>query len=61
MMCLAYTTVFKDAAWEYDTMPQALLYSLLFAGPAAFMAVMAFIVPLILNPFVVSADKAIGL
>lgn len=59
MLCLAYATVFKDADWEFDSMPPDLLYSLLFAGPAAFMSVMAFIVPLILNPFVVSTDKAL--
>jgi hypothetical protein len=56
MLCLAYVSVLKDSNWHYDSMPPDLLYSLLFAAPAAFMSVMAFIVPLILNPFVVSAD-----
>jgi hypothetical protein len=59
MLCLAYATVLKDTDWDYESMPPDLLYSLLFAGPAAFMSVMAFIVPLLLNPFVVSADKVI--
>jgi hypothetical protein len=61
MLCLAYVTVLKDADWDYESMPPDLLYSLLFAAPAAFMSVMAFIVPFILNPFVVSADEAVGL
>jgi hypothetical protein len=33
-------------------MPDDLVYSLLFAGPAALMAVFALVVPLILNPYV---------
>ena len=52
ILCLSYATVIEAADWDYTAMPEDLIYALLFAGPAAFMAVMAFIVPIILNPYV---------
>lgn len=52
MLGLAYTCVLKDAGWQYDAWPEDLVASLLFAGPAALMAVFALVIPLILNPFV---------
>lgn len=52
MLLLAYTCVLKDAGWDYAAWPEDLVYSLLFAGPAALLAVFAFVIPLILNPFV---------
>jgi hypothetical protein len=52
ILCLCYGTVVQTEDWDYTAMPEDLIYTLLFAGPAAFMAVMAFIVPIILNPYV---------
>ena len=52
ILCLSYATVVQTEDWDYNAVPQDLIYALLFAGPAAFMAVMAFIVPIILNPYV---------
>jgi hypothetical protein len=52
ILCLSYATVVQTEDWDYTAMPEDLIYALLFAGPAAFMAVMAFIVPILLNPYV---------
>lgn len=51
-ICLAYAVVIEPEGWDPTVIPEDLLYSILFAGPAVLMALMAFIVPLILNPFV---------
>jgi hypothetical protein len=53
LLCLSYATVLQNEDWDYTSMPdENLVYSLLFAGPAALMAVFALVVPLILNPYV---------
>mmetsp|Transcript_108151 Transcript_108151/g.161785 ORF Transcript_108151/g.161785 Transcript_108151/m.161785 type:complete len:975 (+) Transcript_108151:129-3053(+) len=52
LLCLAYATVLENEDWDYTSFPEDYLYSFLFAGPPAFIAVCTFIVPLILNPFV---------
>lgn len=57
MICLAYATWLQPLDWDYTVIPDIYnkdhLNALLFSGPAAFMGVLAFIVPLILNPFVI--------
>jgi hypothetical protein len=56
LLSLAYVTVLETEDWDYTAMPEIpddLLYSLMFAGPAALMAAFAFFVPLILNPYVI--------
>lgn len=52
MLCLCYAIVLQDAGWKIDQWPENLLDVLLFSAPAAFLAICAFIVPIILNPFV---------
>ena len=52
MLGLSYATVLEHEEWDYTSFPEDYLYSFLFAGPPAFIAVMTFIVPLILNPYV---------
>ena len=52
IILLCYATVIEPGGWNVTVVPENLLGALLFAGPAAFMALMAFIVPIILNPFV---------
>jgi hypothetical protein len=62
MLGLSYTCLLKDAGWDNRALAEGLFYtrplsrellsSLLFAAPAALMAVFALIIPLILNPFV---------
>jgi hypothetical protein len=52
LLCLAYATVLEHEDWDYTSLPEDYFYSFLFAGPPAFIAVCTFIVPLILNPFV---------
>lgn len=52
LLILAYLTVLKDADWKFNQWPNDLLGTFLFAGPAAFLAISAFYVPIILNPFI---------
>jgi hypothetical protein len=53
---LSYVVWMEAVNWDYTAIPdfkvQAHLDALLFCGPATFMALMAFIIPLLLNPFV---------
>jgi Glycosyl transferase family group 2 len=61
MLLLAYATVLQEYDWNVTTMPDwsewndpesTLFAALLFAAPAAFFSIMSFIVPIIMNPFV---------
>jgi len=56
ILLLSYASWMKTCDWDYTAIPDPSnedhLNAILFAGPAAFMALMAFIVPIILNPFV---------
>jgi cellulose synthase/poly-beta-1,6-N-acetylglucosamine synthase-like glycosyltransferase len=55
MLALAYLTVLQDYAWNITDYPktknQYLLHAL-FAGPAVVLAILAFVVPIFLNPFI---------
>lgn len=57
IILLSYATWVEIVDWDYMMIPDPLnndqhLNAILFAGPATFMAVMAFVIPLILNPYV---------
>ena len=56
LIALAYATWLEPLDWDYTIVPDIYneehLNALLFAAPAAFMGLLAFIIPLILNPFV---------
>mmetsp|Transcript_32034 Transcript_32034/g.34421 ORF Transcript_32034/g.34421 Transcript_32034/m.34421 type:complete len:988 (+) Transcript_32034:130-3093(+) len=52
LLVLAYLIILKDADWKFDQWPNDMLGAFLFAGPAAFLALSAFYVPVILNPFI---------
>jgi cellulose synthase/poly-beta-1,6-N-acetylglucosamine synthase-like glycosyltransferase len=55
MLGLAYATVIQQLDWDvtkYPTTRDTIVNNALFAGPAAFLALMAFIVPIILNPWI---------
>jgi len=56
ILLLSYASWMKSCDWDYTAIPdprkEENLEAILFAGPAALMAIMAFIVPIILNPFV---------
>ena len=61
VLLLAYATVIQEYDWNPTVMPEwdewndpesSLMDTLLFAIPAAFFALLTFIVPLILNPFI---------
>jgi len=52
LLIMCYLVVLSDAGWKFDEWPEDLLSTLLFAGPAAFLAISAFYVPIILNPFI---------
>ena len=49
---LAYTTVLADEGWDPTSLPQDILKHALFAAPALFIALMTWIVPLALNPYI---------
>jgi hypothetical protein len=53
---LSYSVWMETVDWDYTAIPDfktaAHLDALLFCGPATFMAAMAFIIPLLLNPYV---------
>jgi hypothetical protein len=52
---LAYLTVLQEFGWdvtEYPTTKNEIIQHSLFAGPAALLAILAFIVPIILNPYI---------
>ena len=52
LLVLSYLIFLSDANWQFDAWPEDILYTSLFAGPAAFLALAAFYVPIILNPFI---------
>jgi cellulose synthase/poly-beta-1,6-N-acetylglucosamine synthase-like glycosyltransferase len=55
MVVLAYTTVVQEADWDITDYPNTkneYLQHALFAGPAFLLALFAFVVPLILNPYI---------
>jgi hypothetical protein len=53
---VAYTVYLEGVDWDYSSIPdpghENFLNAVLFSGPAMFMAILAFIVPVILNPYV---------
>lgn len=50
---LAYATVLQEENWDYTSMPPSdLIGHALFAGPPIVLAAMCFIVPIILNPYI---------
>lgn len=53
LLGLCYLVVLKDATWEFNQLPQgSVLETFLFVGPAAFLALAAFYIPVVLNPFI---------
>lgn len=52
LLALSYFVVVEDAGWSFTNWPENMLESFLFAAPAAFLALAAFYVPIILNPFI---------
>lgn len=54
LLALCYLVVLKDSNWKFTELPEnnMLLYTFLFAAPAAFLALSAFYVPIVLNPFI---------
>jgi hypothetical protein len=49
---LGYLTILQDQGWDYRSMPDDFVKHALFAGPALFLMVMCFVVPVILNPYI---------
>jgi hypothetical protein len=53
---VAYTVYLEGVDWDYSSIPDPghdnFLNAVLFSGPAMFMATLAFLVPVILNPYV---------
>ena len=49
---LAYATVLQDQGWDYTKVPDDIVKHALFAGPALFLMIMCFVVPVILNPYI---------
>mmetsp|Transcript_14681 Transcript_14681/g.35801 ORF Transcript_14681/g.35801 Transcript_14681/m.35801 type:complete len:1054 (+) Transcript_14681:200-3361(+) len=52
MLALCYLVILQDADWNFTEWPKNRLDVFLFTLPAAFISICAFIVPIILNPFV---------
>lgn len=56
IIALSYTVWMEAVEWDYMAIPDyqddVQLDVLLFCGPATFMALMAFLIPLVLNPYV---------
>jgi Glycosyl transferase family group 2 len=55
MLLLAYATVLQSFEWDASITPDSkreYLQHSLFAAPAAFLALLAFVVPIILNPYI---------
>eukprot|EP00934_Nitzschia_sp_Nitz4_P007226 Nitzschia sp. Nitz4//scaffold7_size249615//86824//89908//NITZ4_001163-RA/size249615-processed-gene-0.135-mRNA-1//1//CDS//3329558400//7216//frame0 len=56
ILALSYATWLERVDWDYTMIPdiydQEHFDALLFAAPASFMAILAFIIPIILNPFI---------
>jgi cellulose synthase/poly-beta-1,6-N-acetylglucosamine synthase-like glycosyltransferase len=52
---LAYLTILQDQDWDFTKYPterNEIINHSLFAGPAAFLALLTFVVPIILNPWI---------
>jgi hypothetical protein len=52
---LAYAVVLESLDWKFDAMPETTddwIRVALFSGPAALLAVFSFVVPIILNPYI---------
>lgn len=51
---LAYATVLQEENWDVRSIPSTddIIYHALFAGPPIFLALMTFISPIILNPYI---------
>ena len=52
LLIISYLIVLKDANWKFTEWPENKTYTFLFAGPAAFLALSAFYVPIMLNPYI---------
>jgi hypothetical protein len=52
LLGLSYLVVLKESNWQFDQWPDDMLYTFLFSGPAAFLALSAFYVPIMLNPYI---------
>jgi hypothetical protein len=52
MLVMSYLIVLQDANWKFDQWPDNMLETFLFAGPSAFLALSAFYVPIMLNPYI---------
>ena len=55
LLGLAYLTILQDHDWDFTKYPierADITKHAMFAGPAAFLAVLAFVVPIILNPWI---------
>ena len=52
LLILCYFLVLENNDWDFTKMPDDWVYVAVFAAPAALLAVAAFIVPLILNPYI---------
>ena len=49
---LAYATIVQEEDWDVTSMPAEILNHALFAGPPLLLAVMCFVVPILLNPYI---------
>ena len=52
ILILCYLVVLSDADWDFTKYPEDWMLTVIFAGPAALMALAAFYVPIVLNPFI---------
>eukprot|EP00536_Pseudo-nitzschia_multiseries_P010946 jgi/Psemu1/243370/estExt_Genewise1.C_3530006 len=52
LLIMSYLVVLKDAGWDFNQWPNDMLGTFLFAAPAAFLALSAFYIPIILNPYI---------
>jgi hypothetical protein len=52
LLVMCYLLVVEDNGWDFTKMPDDWIYVAVFAAPAALLAVAAFIIPLIMNPFI---------
>jgi hypothetical protein len=52
LLVLSYLTILQDEEWDFTSKPDDMVYALLFAAPPALLAIAAFVVPIILNPYV---------
>lgn len=55
ILALSYVVILENENWDYTAIPKDrkdLFYAVIFAGPACLLAIAAFIVPIILNPYI---------